>query len=609
METLPFTNIIKNTELYTASLFIIGLSLIFMLLRLLKRKEETSEAAIEDWSRANTMKLYKSLRFQGWGLELMIVGLGCWSALMTDSGMVLTVLYMLIVSVSEFSKLSVAEGLFRFPRFSLILLALPALLISIAFTSESLLRVTADISKESNLDISTLQDQIKSNNIEKKDVKNVILNFESEIQNYKKMTNESHLIRLNEEDITKIEEKIVFLRDQKERAIEDNNRLKKKNIQESVNSLNRSLISIDNVISESKDDHQGSLETLRNTMLAEVDNSGWLESKNKLRNYYDLEIKELKISFSKNIKSLQLEREQIKLALNKANIQFQQLIPLSAETQESINELDAKIKKLNRELDDLRVDDRDFFTEISSKTDQLVSRINLQKNRILELNEENTSLKKKINLLKTDNMFYGIAGIFFNKQSSDLTEEEVKKFMKWFIGISALGLALMPVFLFALSVMIERSLKEEANRITLRDFFIKALVLIKESFLYLSKTTSSLLKIAKEKREISIERNLRIQKLKQANKNKKVEYEHLRNASHHETILKQQSDFESYITGLFDKRLSDMDESVISRLKTRLDKSIKDQIDKKEVSAKVTKNYISKGFLTKLLDEGDKNDS
>ena len=51
-----------------------------------------------------------------------------------------------------------------------------------------------------------------------------------------------------------------------------------------------------------------------------------------------------------------------------------------------------------------------------------------------------------------------------------------------------------------------------------------------------------------------------------------------------------------------------MDESVISRLKKRLDKSIKDQIDKKEVSAKVTKNYISKGFLTKLLDEEDKDD-
>jgi hypothetical protein len=606
METLPLINVVANTDMYTASLFIIGLSLVFILLRLTKRKEETSEAAIEDWSRLNSMKLYKNLRFQGWGLELMIVLLGCYSALMTDSGMALTILYMLIVSVSEFCKLSVTEGLFRFPRLSLILLALPALLISIAFTSESLLRVTADISKEANLDISTLQDQIKINNIEKKDVKNVILNFESEIQNLKKMTNKSHLIRLNEEDIIKIEDKIVFLRDQKERAIEDNNILKKKNIQDSINSLNRSLISIDNVIRETKDDHQGSLETLRNTMLAEVDNSGWLESKNKLRNYYDLEIKELKISFSKNIKSLQLEREQIKLALNQANIQFQQLIPLSAQTQESVNELDTKIKELNKKLDKLRIGDRNFLTEISSKTDQLASRINLQKNRILELNEENTSLKKKINVLKTDNMFYGIAGIFFNKQSSDLTEEEVKEFLSWFIGISALGLALMPVFLFAISVMIERSLKDEANRITLRVFFIKALVLIKESFLHLSKTLSSLLKITKEKRDISIEKNLRIKKLEQENKNKKVKYEHLRNASHHETILKQQSDFESYIKGLFDERLSDMDESVISRLKTRLDKSIKDQIEKKEISSMVTKNYISKGFLTKLLDEGDK---
>ena len=113
--------------------------------------------------------------------------------------------------------------------------------------------------------------------------------------------------------------------------------------------------------------------------------------------------------------------------------------------------------------------------------------------------------------------------------------------------------------------------------------------------------------MAKEK-EMQVLKNMKIRKLKQENKNNKDKYEHLKNATHHETILKKQDDFESYITGLFDKRLSDMDESVISRLKKRLDKSIKDQIDKKEVSAKVTKNYISKGFLTKLLDEEDKDD-
>ncbi|MEL0124728.1 MAG: hypothetical protein VW827_03585 [Alphaproteobacteria bacterium] len=608
MENPPFINFVTNIDMYTASLFIIGLSLIFILLRLTKRKEETSEAAIQDWSRSNSMKLYKNLRFQGWGLELMIVLLGCWSALMTESGMVLSVLYMLIVSVSEFSKLSISEGLFRFPRLSLILLALPALLISIAFTSESLLRVTAEISKESNKEISELQDKIKSNNTEKTDVENIILNFESEIQHYKKVTSESNLIKLNAEDILKKEEKIVLLQNQKQRVIQENNLLKKRNIQQSINNLNKSLISIDNVISQTKKDHQKSQEKLRNTMLAEVDNTGWLESKNKLRNYYDIQIQELNKSFSKNLKSLQSERTQTKLEISQANIEFQKLIPLNPKTQESVNQLETTIKKLNQELENLRIGDRNFFTDMSSKTDQLASRINLQKNRILELNEQNTDLQKKINTLKTNNMFYGIAGIFFNKQSSDLTEEEVKEFISWFIGISALGLALMPVFLFALSVLIEKSLKEESNTITLRDFFIKVLVLIKESFAHLSQTSNSLLKMAKEKRDASIEKNMKIRKLKQENKNNKDKYEHLRNATHHKKLLKKQDDFESYITGLFDKRLSDMDESVIARLETRLDKSIKDQIDKKEVSAKVTKNYISKGFLNKLLGEEDKDD-
>ena len=309
------------------------------------------------------------------------------------------------------------------------------------------------------------------------DVENIILNFESEIQHYKKVTSESHLIKLNAEDILKKEEKIVLLQNQKQRLIQENNVLKKRNIQQSINNLNKSLISIDNVISQTKKDHQNSLEKLRNTMLTEVNNTGWLESKNKLRNYYDIQIQELNKSFSKNLKSLQSERTQTKLAISQANIEFQKLISLNPKTQESVNQLEITIKKLNQELENLRIGDRNFFTDISSKTDQLASRINLQKNRILELNEQNTDLQKKINTLKTNNMFYGIAGIFFNKQSSDLTEEEVKEFISWFIGISALGLALMPVFLFALSVLIEKSLKEESNTITLRDFFIKVLVL------------------------------------------------------------------------------------------------------------------------------------
>ena len=262
-------------DIYFALLVFVGLTLILVLSTSKKKRVGTSEADIEHWSKSNSINLYKTLRFQGTSLELMIIAMGCYTALSYENGLAITIIYTLVVSVSEISKLAVTESLFRHPRFSLICLALPALLISITFTNESLLRVTADISDEMNIAISKLQDEIKTNDESKANIDNSILDLEYQKENLRKRIDESELSRLNKSDLAETKEEIIFFQKIKENLIDENNRLEKENLERLILSLNNSLQSIDKVIIESKKAHQSSLESLRNTMLKEVESTAF----------------------------------------------------------------------------------------------------------------------------------------------------------------------------------------------------------------------------------------------------------------------------------------------------------------------------------------------
>ncbi len=72
----------------------------------------------------------------------------------------------------------------------------------------------------------------------------------------------------------------------------------------------------------------------------------------------------------------------------------------------------------------------------------------------------------------------------------------------------------MPVFLFAISVLIEKSLKSESDRITYREYLLKVLYLLKETCSHFVQTTNTLLKVAKEKRKDRIEESFRVKELK-----------------------------------------------------------------------------------------------
>tara|TARA_B100001093_G_scaffold168668_1_gene161302 strand:+ start:2332 stop:4179 length:1848 start_codon:yes stop_codon:yes gene_type:complete len=602
-------------DIYLALLVFIGLTLVLVLSILKRKRIGTSDADIKDWSITNSIKLYKTLRYQGIGLELAIIGMGCYTALTYEKGLALTIIYTLVVSVSEISKLAVTESLFRYPRFSLICLALPALAISITFTNESLLRVTSKISTETNNDIAILVDEIKDNDEKKANAANEILDLEYQKENIRKKIDESEVSKLNQIDLAEMKEKVIFFQKVKENAIDDNNLLEKQNLQRLILSLNNSLQSIDKVIIEIKNAHQSSLEALRNLMLKEVENTPFY-SKGKIREYYDSELSGIKDSHVIEINSYKQEAEEIKIQIKKANIEFEKLIPLSSETQDSIAEIENKINEINLKIESLTVGKNNFVKDLSLKNDNLENRINIQKSEVLRLNESNSDITSNINSIKTDNVFYSIASIFYNKSASDLSEEEVSKFLMYFIGISALGLSLMPVLLFGISVLIEKSLRENADRVTFRQYVINVLGILKEICSHLSSSTSSMLNIAREKRQRRIEENNENRQLKRDLAYKEAELDHLEKVSNHKAINKEvdviksdrKADMKAFsqMKSLINEFMGNFEEIVMKKLGPKIEKNIIDEVDKKELSTKITKNYISEDFVKKLVEGGNK---
>ena len=288
------------------------------------------------------------------------------------------------------------------------------------------------------------------------------------------------------------------------------------------------------------------------------------------------------------------------------------MIPLSTETLDSISELENEINELNLNIESLAIGENNFIRDLSLKNDNLENRINLEKTEVLELNEKNSSITTEINLLKTDNVFYSIASIFYNKPASDLLEEEVKKFIKYFIGISALGLSFMPVLLYGISVLIEKSLRESADRVTFRQYVINVLAILKEICTHLSNSTSSMLNIARENRLKRIDENNENRQLKRYLAYKEKELDYLETASNHIDINEKVDVIKSDVKDLSEaKRLindfiGNFEEIVMEKLGLRIKEKIIDEVDKKELSTKITENYISRDIVENLLDGGKK---
>ena len=247
-------NLISSLNAY--SLLFIGIVALFCTFKLYKsRKIGTSEDEIRAWSKTNTIALYEHLRLQGWALELAIVSLGIYSALKMDSALMITTIYMLLICGAEIVKLHVTESMFRVPRISLIILALPALAISVAMTGETILRVTDEIDSESNSEISILQDKVKDDLNQKVLMKNIVSDLRLEKDFIEANLQKSHIKKSNQEEETKLDIQIIKLEKLREKVILENNSLEKANLIRVLAEHDKSLKSIRNVIDDENDNY------------------------------------------------------------------------------------------------------------------------------------------------------------------------------------------------------------------------------------------------------------------------------------------------------------------------------------------------------------------
>lgn len=599
-----FDNLITQINV-TTLIIIFFVMFIFSFLFLKSKKIGTTDHEIQQWSKYNSIKLYKHLRVQGWLLECMIVSLGCYTAIKSDNGLTMAMIYMLVVAISEIVKLHITESLFRFPRISLIVIALPALVISIFFTSETLIRITGDITKESNLGIPELYDDIKDNEATIATTEKQIKTRKDNISNFKNYISDSQLLESNKELAKNLQDEIISLKNIRDTVISKNNFLEKNAIENNIKNLKTSFQSIDNAINEHKRFYQADIASLRNAKFQEVNEAGPF-SKNAIRERYDISIKELETRHYSKLSDFEKEKKYIGSEIKKYNYELQLLAPLSKPVKEQLILIDAEIAQLKVNLNGLRSVDNDLVQKYTFQIENELKAIEQDKNNIHRLRESNNGIYQEISELKTGNFFYNLASIWFQKEASNINEDQIKSFIKVFIGLSAIGLSLMPVFLFAISVLIEKSLKSESDRITYREYLLKVLYLLKETCSHFVQTTNTLLKVAKEKRKDRIEESFRVKELKSQKASKEREYEHLKNASSHELVLKQQDDFEKSTKRWIANNFENFDKSILEKIMPEIKKSIESQIETKEINAQKVQNYFSKEYITKILDGDNK---
>jgi len=590
------------TSINANTLFLIVLLGAFLIIarHLRLKKISNNESTIKEWTNRNTIKLYGHLRMQAWIVELSIIAIGAYTASQMGEGLIIISIYSFIVLLCEVSKLHIVESLVRFPRISLIILAVPALAISITMTGESLLRVTNDISSESDKGISLLADEIKESSEKKLTIEEFIKDLKREKDDLENHVKKSELLRVGKEDRTELNKEIQNFQKLKEKIIQENNFLEQKNLKRVLIEHDASILSIGNAINDQNDSYSLGLKTMREAKFRELDQAGFLARKSEIREKYNELLNKLDLRNQVIIDRLSKEENLIKLRKDQINSDLQALLELTPQNRRAINKIDKGIADLKIQKGKLKNKGIGFIDELEKRKESISQRIKLHQTEVFALKDQDMETKKEINKLKTSNFFYGMASIFYHKEASDISDEQYKEFLNYFIGISAVGLAFMPPLLFALSVLVEKSLVNGANRISYKEFILKVCQDIKESCLFISNSANSILKVVHEKKKERIESNSKRKEYEQEIKYAQRETKNLQECSKHEVIQKDAENFQKNLMATVKNNHANIKDNLMEELVTTIKKEIKKGLDNKSIKSRVTKNYISKDFWNDL---------
>lgn len=436
------------------------------------KDQDTAALKADKW-KANSRNLYQSLKVLAYSLTILVVCLGVLTALdifnFSEDGLTLPLLYMVAVAAGEASKIWTVQAFARHPSFSIFLTALIALCISIFFASESLFNISSQIQKHSNQKIDQLLSERATNTslIEGYDRQVIALRNKKAFP----AQESEELIRL-QSSLSDLNTEIGKFFAEKEEIFQANNKTSKKTLSKEIITIQNLQNKTNEKIAAERDFYSSALEKLNKSRSEAVSEANF-SRKRSVDLFYQERISELDINFRQQIRSLEAVSSKYRKKIEDTTTKAESLNKLSWETKEKLKEIDMQVQKAEAAKEQI-VEKLNFISKQKDlDANILVHDIEELQGLRDSLLEVQIHLEEKIAKLKNENFLYVLASSFYGKPPLEVTAEEQLSFSKYFIGLSAIFLALLPSLLAVLSVMLEKAVERPSpKKLDLKVLFI-----------------------------------------------------------------------------------------------------------------------------------------
>ncbi|MEL0238924.1 MAG: hypothetical protein VW946_05615 [Gammaproteobacteria bacterium] len=410
----------------------------------------------------NSLKLSKILKSAAIIIELLIIALGIYAALETDNTPVFSLVKMLLIvmAICELVKIFSVEAFARAPSFGMAFCAVPALSVGLFLTSQNLLHVNSVV-QEQDLDSITqeikLQKDIKAKNVQ-------LAKERLEIQdNIDKMVGKdaAYKNKLILASISEVDKEIAASKKIIESIISKNNHADKASIRLNIASYESRLKELSAFSENIYIKHVQNVERLNETKLKELEST--LFGKGSISRYFNNQIEIIEADHRNQIKEINLEITNLKNSIFNEQHNLKKLNSLNATNKALVTAQENIIKtledrklKLITEKEDIRTSNSDSYNQYTIQMEAIQDTI--QTNNKLLLDSD-----KKVADFKSSHWLFGMASVIFSKEAIDLSIEDLKSFTYYFVLLTSVALAFLPIFLILISVKIEKAVEEKTN--------------------------------------------------------------------------------------------------------------------------------------------------
>ncbi len=461
----------------------------------------------------NAKKLSKKIYIFAFFLEICVIFLGVYAAVLVNgsglSGSALfnfTFIYLAIISVAEFAKVLTCEAVARYQSPGLVLFATVALSISLYFTLENLLNVSSLLQHQTIEKVTEL-------NRKKNDLTSYIENQNSRILSLKNKKDSLKPLSTGSEhkniqkvikDIRKdITQRLMLIREIKEKNNSQEKNILYANIstyQSSINNLEKRLA----IMQENFVEEIGNLE---NNKLTQLENTAFYR-KSSVMDGFNKRIGNLETDYKNNKDKLLKDIDNFSSMIKDTQKMISDLSQLSGSSISLINDHRDKLSDLEKRESNLLERQSLITKEDDTRVDIFNSEIKAIEGLIHESQNLRLSYSEDLNKVKNQNWLFKNSSIFYRKEPSLVSIQELKEFSFWFISLACVGLALLGPILIILSVQLERNYSSRQEKW----FWKKTLKTFKDVSGDIVKTVSSEKRFRARTKKIEEHAAMRIEK-------------------------------------------------------------------------------------------------